>query len=290
MNAPAGGSEKAGAGARPLAILCGSGAFPLEVAAEARRAGREPFLFGVVGASDASIEAYPHVWVRMGEVGKLFAALKERAIAEIVIVGAMTRPEFADLRLDWGAVKRAAGLAQLFRGGDNGLLVGLAAIFEREHIRIVGAHEAAPRLVAPAGLVGARGVSPDDDTDIASGAALLDALSGFDAGQGAVVAAGRVLAVEAAEGTDAMLSRVAEMRASGRLRFKGPAGVMVKAPKRGQDLRLDMPAIGPRTIEGAAKAQLRGVALAAGRVLVVERERCARAADAAGLFVYGFPS
>ncbi len=290
MNAPAGGSEKTGAGARPLAILCGSGAFPLEVAADARRGGREPFLIGVVGASDASIEAYPHVWVRMGEVGKLFAALKERAIAEIVIVGAMTRPEFADLRLDWGAVKRAAGLAQLFRGGDNGLLVGLAAIFEREHIRIVGAHEAAPRLVAPAGLVGARGVSPDDDTDIASGAALLDALSGFDAGQGAVVAAGRVLAVEAAEGTDAMLSRVAEMRASGRLRFKGPAGVMVKAPKRGQDLRLDMPAIGPRTIEGAAKAQLRGVALAAGRVLVVERERCARAADAAGLFVYGFPA
>ena len=91
------------------AILCGAGAFPLEVAGEARRAGREPFLVGVVGATNSAIEAYPHVWVRMGEVGKLFAALKERAIAEMVIIGAMTRPEFADLRLDWGAVKRAAG-------------------------------------------------------------------------------------------------------------------------------------------------------------------------------------
>ncbi len=277
-------------GARPLAILCGSGAFPLEVAADARAGGREPFLIGVVGASDVSIEAYPHVWVRMGEVGKLFAALKGRGIAEIVIVGAMTRPDFSDLRLDWGAVKRAAGLAQLFRRGDNGLLVGLAAIFEREHIRVVGAHEAAPRLVAPAGPIGARAASADDETDIASGAALLDALSGFDAGQGVVVAAGRVLAVEAAEGTDAMLARVADMRASGRLSFKGPAGVMVKAPKRGQDLRLDMPAVGPRTIEGAAKARLRGVALAAGRVLVAERARCAREADAADLFVCGFPS
>jgi UDP-2,3-diacylglucosamine hydrolase len=276
------------AAALPLAILCGSGAFPLEVAAEARKAGREPFLIGVVGSTDAAIEAFPHVWLRMGEVGKLFAALKERAIGEMAMIGAMTRPEFADLRLDWGAVKRAADLAQLFRRGDNGLLVGLAAIFEREGVRVVGAHEVAPRLAAPAGLLGASPVSPDDHSDIALGARLLDALSGFDAGQAAVVAAGRILAMEAAEGTDAMLARVAELRSSGRLRHRGPAGVLVKAPKRGQDLRLDMPAIGPLTVEGAARAELRGVALAAGRVLVVERERCARAADAAGLFVYGF--
>ena len=113
-------------------------------------------------------------------------------------------------------------------------------------------------------------------------------MSDFDAGQGAIVVAGRVLAIEAAEGTDAMLARVAELRAGGRLRHEGSAGVLVKAPKRRQDLRLDMPAVGPQTIEGAAKAQLRGLALAAGRVLIVERELCARAADAAGLFVYGF--
>jgi UDP-2,3-diacylglucosamine hydrolase len=272
----------------PLAILCGAGAFPLDVAGEARRAGRDLFLVGVVGATDPAIEAYPHVWVRMGEVGKLFAALKGRAIAEMVIIGAMTRPEFADLRLDWGAVKRAAGLAQLFRRGDNGLLAGIAAIFEREGIRVVGAHEVAPRLLAPIGQVGARSVSDEDEMDIALGARLLGALSAFDAGQGAVIAAGRVLAIEAAEGTDAMLARVTDMRANGRLRLSGPAGVLVKAPKRGQDLRLDMPAIGPKTIEGAAKAQLRGVAAAAGHVLVLERERCARAADAAGMFIAGF--
>jgi DUF1009 family protein len=242
----------------------------------------------VVGAADSAIEAYPHVWVRMGEVGKLFAALKGRAIVELVIVGAMTRPEFADLRLDWGAVKRAAGLAQLFRRGDNGLLSGIAQIFEREGVRVVGAHEVAPRLLAPVGPIGARTGSDADEIDIAVGARLLGALSTFDAGQGAIVAAGRVLAIEAAEGTDAMLARVADMRASGRLRFSGLAGVLVKAPKRGQDLRLDMPAIGPKTIEGAAKAQLRGAAVAAGHVLILERDRCAREADAAGMFVAGF--
>jgi UDP-2,3-diacylglucosamine hydrolase len=206
----------------------------------------------------------------------------------MVIIGEMARPEFADLRLDWGAVKRAAGLAQLFRRGDNGLLAGLAEIIEREGIRVVGAHDVAPRLLAPVGPFGARAPSPEDETDIALGARMLDALSSFDAGQGAVVAAGRVLAIEAAEGTDAMLARVAEMRANGRLRFAGPAGGPVKAPKRGQDLRLDMPAIGPRTIEGVAKAQLRGAAVAGGRVLIVERERLAREADAVGLFVAGF--
>jgi UDP-2,3-diacylglucosamine hydrolase len=284
--------SEAGAGAvgPPLAILCGAGALPLEVARELSRAGRAPFCVGVVGATDVAIEAYPHVWVRIGEVGKLFAALRARAIAEMVMIGAMARPEFGDLRLDWGAVKRAAELAQLFRRGDNGLLVGLAAIFEREGIRVVGAHEVAPRLVAPVGPLGARTPSPEDETDIALGARLLDALSVFDAGQGAVVAAGRVLAIEAAEGTDAMVARVAEMRASARLRFAGPAGVLVKAPKRGQDLRLDMPVIGPKTIENAAKAQLRGAVVAAGRVLIAERERLARQADAAGLFVAGFPS
>jgi UDP-2,3-diacylglucosamine hydrolase len=176
----------------------------------------------------------------------------------------------------------------LFRRGDNGLLVGLAAIFEREGIRIVGAHEAAPRLVAPAGPIGARAPSPEDETDIALGARLLEALSAFDAGQGAVIAAGRVLAIEAAEGTDAMLKRVADLRSQGRLRIAGPAGVLVKAPKRGQDLRLDMPAIGPKTIQNAATAQLRGAAVAAGRVLIAERELLSREADAAGLFVAGF--
>jgi DUF1009 family protein len=278
-----------GAGAPgPLAILCGAGAFPLEVAGEARRAGREPFLVGIVGATDWAIEAYPPIWVRMGEVGKLFSALSARAIAELVIIGAMTRPELADLRLDWGAVKRAAGLAQLLRRGDNGLLSGLAAIIEREGVRVVGAHEVAPRLLARLGPMGARTASAEDEKDIALGVGLLGALSTFDAGQGAIVAAGRVLAIEAAEGTDAMLARAAEMRANGRLRLTGLAGVLVKAPKRGQDLRLDMPAIGPKTIEGAVKAQLRGVAIAAGRVLVLERELCAREADTAGLFVAGY--
>ena len=223
-----------------------------------------------------------------GKSARCSARCKERAIAEIAIVGAMTRPEFADLRFDWGALKRAPELGQLFRGGDNRLLVGIAGIFEREGLRVVGAHEIAPQLLAAAGPIGARAASREAEADARVGAALLSALSPFDSGQGVVVANARVIAVEAAEGTDAMLARVAELRTSRRLRFHGPTGVFVKAPKRDQDLRLDMPTVGPKTIEAASRAQLQGVALAAGRVLVADLQEFSRAADEAGLFVIGF--
>ena len=274
--------------ARALAILCGGGAFPLEVAAFAKASGRPPLMIGVVGAAEPGIEAFAHVWLRLGEVGRLFRLLKEHAIADLAIVGAMTRPEFSDVSLDWGAVRRAPELARLFRGGDNHLLVGIAGIFEREGVKVVGAHEIAPQLLAPAGLVGTARPSPEAEADVKIGAAALAALSPFDAGQGAVVADGRIIALEAAEGTDAMLARIAELRAARRLRFKGPAGVFVKAPKLGQDLRLDMPAVGLKTLEAARRAELRGIALAAGRVLINDRARFMQGADGAGLFVLGF--
>jgi hypothetical protein len=273
---------------RPLAIVCGGGDFPLEVARAAAAAGRSPFLVGIVGASDQGVEAFDHVWLHIGQVGKLFAALEAHGVVDVALIGALARPEFSDLRFDWGALKRAPELAQAFLGGDNRLLGGIATIFEREGLRVVGAHEIAPQLLAPLGPIGARGASTQAGEDVRTGAALLAALSPFDVGQGVVVADGRIVAVEAAEGTDAMLARVAELRATRRTRASGPAGVFVKLPKRGQDLRFDMPAIGPRTIDAAAHAQLQGIAVAAGAVLIAERAASARLADAAGLFVVGF--
>jgi DUF1009 family protein len=280
-------SVAADARIRPLAILCGAGDFPTAVARAAADQGRDVFLIGVVGAADARIEAFAHLWVHVGEVGRLFGALKARGVGQIAIVGAMTRPEFSDLRLDWGALRRLAGLASLFRGGDNHLLVGISKFFEAEGVRVVGVHEIAPRLVAAPGALGAQRPSARALADARRGRALLDALSPFDAGQAVVVANGRVLAVEAAEGTDAMLARVAQLRRAGRRRFKGGAGVLVKAAKRDQDLRLDMPAVGLGTIESARAAELEGIALAAGRVLIADPDAFGRAADEAGLFVFG---
>jgi DUF1009 family protein len=283
-------SPLGGAGAtpmKPLAILCGGGDFPIQVAQAALQQGRNPVMVGVVGAADKRIEAFPHFWVHMGEVGKLFRSLKERDIGEIAIVGAMTRPEFSDLRLDWGALRRFSGLASLFRGGDNRLLVGIAGFFEKEGVAVVGVHQIAPQLLVSPGALSALAPSAQAQADARIGAGLIAALSPFDAGQAVVVANGRVLAVEAAEGTDAMLARIADLRAAHRLRLRGKAGVLVKAPKRDQDMRLDMPAVGLRTIEGARRAELEGIALSSGRVLIADRAAFVRAADEAGLFVFG---
>ena len=154
--------------------------------ARRRRRRSHAVLIGIVGAADPAIEAFAHVWLRIGQLGKLFAILRAKGVADVALIGGLTRPELADLRLDWGAIKRLPELAQAFRGGDNHLLAGIAAIFEREGLNVVGAHEIAPRLLAPLGPIGARAAAPQAEADIRMGAALIAALSPFDAGQGVV--------------------------------------------------------------------------------------------------------
>jgi len=273
-----------------IAIVCGAGSLPLEAAREIEQAGRNVFLVGLVGSAAREIERHPHLWVRLGEVGKLMTALKARGVVEVGFLGAVTRPELGDLLPDWGAIVRAGEIAKLFRGGDDALLRGVAGLFESEGLRVIGPRDFAPGLMAPRGEI--VGPPPDEDAraDIGFGARLLDAMSPFDIGQGAVIAAERALAIEAAEGTDRMLARVAELRAGGRLRLKGRAGVFVKAAKRGQDVRLDLPAVGPATIAAAKRAQLVGLAIAAGEVLIADRPAFLKAAQDAGLFVYGWPA
>jgi DUF1009 family protein len=273
---------------RPLAIVCGSGTLPLEAAREASPRGRDPFLVGLVGSAGKEIEAFPHLWVRLGEIGKLLSAVRARGVEEMAFLGAVTRPELGDLLPDWGAVVRAGEIAKLFRGGDDALLRGVAQLFEGEGFRIVGPRDFAPGLLAPKGEI--VGPAPEEAAlaDIDFGARLLAAMSPFDIGQGSVIADGRAIAVEAAEGTDAMLARVVELRGNGRVRLKGRAGVFVKAAKRGQDVRLDLPAVGPATIAAAKRAQLAGLAIAAGEVLIADREAFVKAAQRAGLFVYGW--
>ena len=271
----------------PLAILCGGGDLPIQAALSAQRNGSSPFLVGIAGAADKRIEAWPHAWVRLGEIGKLLRLLSERGTKHLAIIGGLDRPELSDLRLDWGAIKRLPDLVGLFRGGDNHLLTGVVRFLEAEGLIIVGVDTIAPDLVAAAGALTLQRPDPAQIAEAEFGAALIAALSGFDVGQAAVMVGRRVIAIEAAEGTEAMLARVAQMRASGRLRLKGRAGLLIKAPKRGQDLRLDMPVVGVKTVQQAKAAMLAGIALAAGQVLVADREAFIAEANAAGLIAFG---
>jgi UDP-2,3-diacylglucosamine hydrolase len=269
-----------------LGIICGGGSFPVMVARAAQARGRSVLMIGLAGAADPVIEEFPHVWVHLGEVGKVFRACEEAGARELVLVGSVQRPSAKDVRLDWVGLKSVAHLGKMLAGGDDQVLAGLIGFLEGHGYAVRGLHEVAPELLVKPGALGE--LEPDDQAmvDMARARDLLAAMGPFDVGQGAVVADGRVLAVEAAEGTDAMLRRIAKLRKQKRLRGRG--GVLVKMAKPGQDLRVDLPAIGARTLEGAAEAKLSGIALQAGRTLLTDPHALPPAADAAGLFLFGF--
>ena len=267
---------------RALGILAGGGPFPGRVAAAAVAAGRPVFVVALRGfAESAVIGAYPHQVIRMGAAGEILAALRNRGCADVVLVGPVRRPSLLDLRPDAEGARILARIGRAAFSGDDGLLAALVRVLGEEGFRVVGAHEVLTEAVGPRGVLGR--VAPDAAAlaDIARGAEVTRALGRADVGQGCVVQQGIVLAVEAIEGTDAMLAR------AGPLARPGPGGVLVKLVKPGQDRRADLPTIGPATLARALAAGLRGVAFEAGGTLLTDRAGCIAAADEAGLFLIG---
>ncbi|MFS8038026.1 LpxI family protein [Xanthobacter sp. AM11] len=271
----------------PLGIVAGGGAFPAAVAEAATAEGRDVVLFLIQGFADPALERYPHRWFRLGSLGSVTRWARGLGVREVVMVGALTRPRLADLGLDWTMVRLLPRIAGLFRGGDNHLLSGVLGLVAEQGFHLVGAHEVAPRLLLPRGVLGAFAPTARDTADMTRGLDIIRTLGPFDVGQGVIVVDGLVAAVEAAEGTDQMLARYGEMRRSGRLRFPARHGVLVKAPKPGQDRRVDLPSLGPATVERAAAAGLAGIAFEAGGAIVPDAAALVAAADAAGLFVAG---
>jgi hypothetical protein len=205
----------------------------------------------------------------------------------VVVIGSVgRRPDFSSMAVDFGTLRYLPRLIKGMLGGDDTILANFARFAEERGYRIVGAHEVAPELVAEAGVIAGR--APGGAT-LADARLALDAaraIGAIDVGQAAVAVGARVIALEAAEGTDAMLERVAAMRAAGRVKWSGRAGVLAKRSKPQQDLRLDMPAIGPRTVGAVAGAGLAGIAIEAGRVMIVERSETVALANRTGTFIY----
>jgi hypothetical protein len=277
--------------AGPLGIVCGGGSIPLAVADAVSRTGRDVVLFAVTGWADpASTGRYRHHWIQIGRLGEFFRLAATERCREIVFIGAVVRPSLAQVRLDWTTVKLLPRIIRAFRGGDDHLLTGVAGLLEDRGIRLRGAHELAPEILIGEGPLGKCAPTPRDRADIERGLAVLAAIGSFDIGQAAVVADGNVLALEAAEGTDRLLTRVAELRHDGRIRLPRGVGVLVKAPKPTQDRRFDLPTIGPSTIEGVARAGLAGIAVVAGEAIVAEPATVGILADQANIFVAGVRS
>jgi DUF1009 family protein len=272
-----------------LGIIAGGGELPLAIARASEADGRSVFVLGLAGmAAAADVAAFPHAFVSLGELGKAIKLLKDAGCSEVTLAGKVSRPEFSKLRVD---MKGAFALPKVIAAaakGDDALLRVLVGIIEDEGLRVVGSTDAAATLAAPFGPIGRLKPTPEQERDIRRAVKVVLTIGALDVGQAAVVCEGLVLAVEAAEGTDSMLQRVAGLPAALRGSAENRKGVLVKSVKPQQERRVDLPVIGIRTVELAAAAGLAGIAVEAGAALIVNRHRVAEEADRSGLFVLGF--
>jgi DUF1009 family protein len=268
----------------PVGIIAGSGSLPGEVAKAIIGRGGSVHIIMVDGAADPALAAFPHTVVNWAALGRATAALKGTGARQILVLGGFARPSFRTARPDLAFFRSLPAIVRLLKaGGDDALLRGLLALFEAQGFTAAGVRELAPELLVEEGVLTKAEPSAAEIENTKIGFSLISALGHYDIGQAAIVRDGHIEAIEAAEGTDAMLKRVAAFRQSNGER----GGVLVKRPKPGQELRADLPAIGPDTAKNAAAAGLAGITVMSGYVLAAERSDMIRLADERGLFVAG---
>lgn len=277
---------------RRIAILAGGGSLPRQIASRLVEGGTYVHIIAIDGAADVSPPPpCPVTVVDFAQVGKILKVLKTDAISEMLIIGAVRRPDLSRLRPDFGFFLALPTLLRLVRaGGDDAVLRGVIAFFEQRGVRVVGPADVAPAFIVARGPLGQHTSQPQDQHDIAKGLEIIRCLAPFDVGQAVVVANGTVVTIEGVENTDAMLKRAADLRAARREVRQTPGGVLVKSPKAGQELRVDLPTIGPDTIRGVVAAHLTGIAATAGYVLMARSDQLRKEADAHQIFVEGVAS
>jgi UDP-2,3-diacylglucosamine hydrolase len=262
-----------------IGLVAGSGLFPLLFAQAAARAGRTVVAAAHEGETDPALER--HVaslrWVRLGQLSAISRALRDGGCAEAVFCGGIRKLRVFDLRLDFLGVKAVSKMRSF---GDDAALRAVASVLEQDGLRIVSPLPYVPDLVAPAGRIGERNLNGDERADAEVGVSVARALGACDVGQTVVVRRGVVIAVEAIEGTDACIARAGSLAREG--------AVVVKTSKPQQDLRFDVPAVGPATIGAMQAARCSALVVEAGRTILLDREELVRAADRAGIAVEGF--
>ena len=272
----------------PVGIIAGGQDLPFEVVDALKAAGHSYLLFGIVGEADERIENHPHQWIKWGEIGLLFRVIEQHHISRLLCIGSIgARPDFRSIRLDLGAMKALPAILRIMAsGGDESLLQGVAGFFEQRGVQLCSVPDVAPGLVVGDDLSLGSKLAQANEADIGLAARAAGVIGALDAGQGVVVADSRILAMEGPEGTDQMLARVAQILSEKRARWNvGKQGVLLKRARPGQDLRFDMPTIGPRTIENAKKAGLAGIVCAQGEVLCANRQLSLEIARKSGLFL-----
>ena len=274
--------------ASPVGVIAGGGAMPFAVADSLSQRGIAPVLFALKGACDpVRVERFRHHWISVGQLGRATKLFRSEGCRDLIFIGTLQRPALSEIRLDWGTIRVIGLVWAAFRGGDDHLLSGIGRIFEQDGFRMVGIRDVAPDILMPAGSIARATPDPAATADIAKGREVLARLV-------------RSISARPLSSSTAMWSRSRTSRAptgcwrawrgcasEGRIRAKSGRGVLVKAPKSGQDLRFDLPTVGPKTIEGVAKAGLAGIAVIAGSTIAADSQGMIEAADRAGLFIQG---
>lgn len=274
-------------GVSKIGLIAGSGDLPVLLAQHCRDAGIPLHVSRISGMSDKRLSSYAGSECALASFGERMKALKADHVEKIVFAGLVARPDFQSLRPDWrGALALPRIVAEMGKG-DDALLRAVLGEFERDGFKIIGADDVLQELLAPVGLMAGAAPTPAQQSDIETALHVTAQLGLLDVGQGAVVCNGLVLAVEAQEGTDRMLARVAELNPEIRGSSSKRCGVLVKRAKPQQERRVDLPTIGIRTIEGAAKAGLAGVVVEAGGALIIDRASVVSACQEIGMFLTG---
>lgn len=271
-----------------LALIAGNGVIPRQIADALETAGRDFRVIAIKGEADEETTRKANMELGWGEIGRLYAFLNKTGCEEVLLIGGVSkRPDFLSFFSDFGTLKRMPAIIRALTGGDDSLLTKVIRLFEEEGFLVVGIKDVAPQLLASSGVLGRVKPSKADWRDLGLALQATERLGELDIGQAAVAVGDRVIALEGAEGTDAMLRRCAELKSSGRVRARGRAGVLVKTAKPNQDLRVDLPTVGPITIDLALAAGLSGIAVEAQGALIADKADTLKKADEAGLFVVG---
>jgi DUF1009 family protein len=277
-----------GGATKTLGLIAGGGALPRAVAQAARAGGRDVFVVPLVGSvTDDWVKEFPHEFLSPGEPGRIIKALTGVGAREVLLCGRVDRPRFNEMKLDAKGVLLLPKAIAAAKQGDDALLRFIVGICEDAGFTAVSVAQAAPALVCGEGVLGKVVPSDENRADIATAFRIARALGALDVGQGAVVCDGLVLAVEAAEGTDAMLGRIPSLRESLRGTGGKPRGVLAKALKPTQDAKTDMPVVGVETVKNVHAAHLSGIALEAGKSLILDKAAVVAEANRLGLFVIG---
>ena len=266
----------------PLGIIAGGDGLPGKLIAAAQNVGRSVFVLAFHGQTDPqTVRNIPHCWLELGKIEAALSALHGAGVRDLVLAGRFRRPALRKLELDRRGAKLLArlGWSGLTRLGDDGLMRVVIHELETEGFRILRVDDILNDVIAEAGQLGYHKADEEASVDIARGFSVLDTITKADIGQAVIVQQGVVLAVEAIEGTDAMIMR------SAILQRPGPGGLLVKGRKLGQEERADLPVVGLGTAQAVIASGLRGIVLEAGGTLIIDQAAMIEALDKAGLFI-----